>query len=91
MLGQALGDPQLLMSRARRCDVISTEVDEGDKIVVRWRLSGRINLPFKPPIKPYVVVTTFERDRGEVFHRKHCSFITFPSASLLRGFMQDTG
>ena len=31
---------------------------------MRWRLSGRINLPFNPPIKPYVVTTTFERDSG---------------------------
>lgn len=46
-----------------RCDVISTEAD-GEDIVVRWRLSGRINLPFNPPIKPYVVTTTFERDSG---------------------------
>lgn len=46
-----------------RCDVISTETD-GEDIVVRWRLSGRINLPFNPPIKPYVVTTTFERDSG---------------------------
>lgn len=45
------------------CDVISTEVD-GDDVVVRWRLAGRLNLPFKPPIKPYVVVTTFQRDAG---------------------------
>lgn len=48
-----------------RCDVISTEAD-GEEIVVRWRLSGRINLPFNPPIKPYVVTTTFERDSGTV-------------------------
>ena len=43
--------------------MISTVAD-GDDIVVRWRLSGRVNLPFKPPIKPYVVTTTFERDAG---------------------------
>lgn len=46
-----------------RCDVISTAAD-GEDVVVRWRLSGRINLPFNPPIKPYVVTTTFERDSG---------------------------
>lgn len=46
-----------------RCDVISSEAD-GDDVVVRWRLSGRVNLPFKPPIKPYVVTTTFTRDAG---------------------------
>lgn len=48
----------------RRCDVVSTVV-EGEDIVVRWRLSGRINLPFNPPIKPYIVTTTFERDSGK--------------------------
>ncbi|CAM9722629.1 unnamed protein product [Sphacelaria rigidula] len=44
-----------------RCDVISSEAD-GERIVVRWRLAGRLNLPTNPPIKPYVVTTTFERD-----------------------------
>lgn len=49
----------------RSCDVISVEA-AGEEVVVQWRLSGRINLPFKPPIKPYVVTTTFERDSGAV-------------------------
>lgn len=53
----------LCLDGQHRCDVISTVAD-GDDIVVRWRLSGRVNLPFKPPIKPYVVTTTFERDAG---------------------------
>ncbi|CAM9605770.1 unnamed protein product [Ascophyllum nodosum] len=57
----AEGVAKLFDQEESRCDVISTEVEE-DNVVVRWRLSGRINLPFKPPIKPYVVVTTFERD-----------------------------
>lgn len=56
--------PPPLPSMWSRCDVISTEAD-GNDIVFRWRLSGRVNLPFKPPIKPYVVTTTFERDAGE--------------------------
>lgn len=47
--------------------MISTVAD-GEDIVVRWRLSGRVNLPFKPPIKPYVVTTTFERDAGDQFY-----------------------
>ena len=38
---------------------------------MRWRLSGRINLPFNPPIKPYVVTTTFERDSGK--HMDGCT------------------
>jgi hypothetical protein len=33
-----------------------------NKIIVVWRLEGRVNLPFKPKIKPYVVTTTFEVD-----------------------------
>lgn len=55
--------PGLAAIHVHRCDVISAEAD-GEDIVVRWRLSGRINLPFNPPIKPYVVTTTFERDSG---------------------------
>eukprot|EP00903_Cladosiphon_okamuranus_P014465 g13420.t1 len=57
----AEGVAKLFNQEESRCDVISTEAD-GEDIVVRWRLSGRINLPFNPPIKPYVVTTTFERD-----------------------------
>lgn len=57
----AEGVAKLFDQEESRCDVISTVAD-GDDIVVRWRLSGRVNLPFKPPIKPYVVTTTFERD-----------------------------
>ncbi|CAM9421972.1 unnamed protein product [Ectocarpus sp. 8 AP-2014] len=57
----AEGVAKLFNQEESRCDVISTEVD-GEDIVVNWRLSGRINLPFNPPIKPYIVTTTFERD-----------------------------
>ncbi|CAM9974894.1 unnamed protein product [Laminaria digitata] len=57
----AEGVAKLFDQEESRCDVISTVAD-GEDIVVRWRLSGRVNLPFKPPIKPYVVTTTFERD-----------------------------
>ncbi|CAN0441845.1 unnamed protein product, partial [Hapterophycus canaliculatus] len=57
----AEGVAKLFNQEESRCDVVSTVV-EGENIVVRWRLSGRINLPFNPPIKPYIVTTTFERD-----------------------------
>lgn len=31
-------------------------------ITITWRLEGRVNLPFKPKIKPYVVTTTLGLD-----------------------------
>ena len=34
----------------------------GDAIVAEWRLAGRLGLPWKPSIKPFVGRTTFTLD-----------------------------
>ncbi|CAM9928265.1 unnamed protein product [Discosporangium mesarthrocarpum] len=66
----AEGVAKLFDQEESRCDVIRVSVSEakglgaGESsiIVVEWRLAGRVNLPFQPQIKPYIVTTTFETD-----------------------------
>ena len=36
----------------------------GDAIVAEWRLAGRLGLPWKPSIKPFVGRTTFTLDEN---------------------------
>lgn len=46
-----------------KAELISVTAEpSSNTIVVVWRLEGRVNLPFKPKIKPYVVTTTFGID-----------------------------
>jgi hypothetical protein len=42
--------------------VTVTAEPASNAIKVVWRLEGKVNLPFKPSIKPYVVTTTFGVD-----------------------------
>jgi len=51
------------MQATSKAELITVRAEpDSDKIVVVWRLEGRVNLPFKPKIKPYVVTTTFGVD-----------------------------
>lgn len=58
----ALSLPRCLQATSK-AELISVTADAASSsIVVVWRLEGRVNLPFKPQIKPYVVTTTFGVD-----------------------------
>lgn len=59
----ATGVRKLFDQATSRAELISVEArPAAQQIVVTWRLEGRVNLPFKPKIKPYVVTTTFDVD-----------------------------
>lgn len=51
------------MQETSKAELISVEArPASNDIVVVWRLEGRVNLPLKPKIKPYVVTTTLGLD-----------------------------
>lgn len=59
----ATGVRKLFDQASSKAELISVTADApSSSIVVVWRLEGRVNLPFKPQIKPYVVTTTFGVD-----------------------------
>ncbi len=43
-----------------RIELISMEQDGPSSFVARWRLSGKLKLPWRPPIKPYEGATRYE-------------------------------
>lgn len=52
------GVRKLFDQETSKAELITVEADPAaQQIVVTWRLEGRVNLPFKPKIKPYVVTT----------------------------------
>lgn len=51
----------LFQKGCSKVDLISICVKE-ERIVARWRLEGRLNLPWHPAIKPYTGSTTYRFD-----------------------------
>jgi hypothetical protein len=59
----AAGVRKLFDQATSKVELISvTPQPAAGAILVTWRLEGRVNLPFKPKIKPYVVTTTLGVD-----------------------------
>lgn len=59
----AAGVRKLFDQATSKAELITVEADSSiQQIVVIWRLEGRVNLPFKPKIKPYVVTTKLGLD-----------------------------
>ncbi|GBF88967.1 hypothetical protein Rsub_01466 [Raphidocelis subcapitata] len=59
----ALGVRKLFDRSTARAELVAVEPDAAARaLVVTWRLEGRVNLPFKPEIPPYVVITTLTTD-----------------------------
>uniref|UniRef100_A0A7R9VWZ2 Uncharacterized protein n=1 Tax=Chlamydomonas euryale TaxID=1486919 RepID=A0A7R9VWZ2_9CHLO len=59
----ALGVRKLFDQDTARAELIAVEPDTSrGGVVVTWRLEGRVNLPFRPTIPPYVVTTTLATD-----------------------------
>lgn len=59
----ATGVRKLFDQATARAELVSVAPRRGaNAIVVVWRLEGRVNLPLKPRIKPYVVTTTLGLD-----------------------------
>ncbi|WIA31310.1 hypothetical protein OEZ86_002212 [Tetradesmus obliquus] len=59
----ATGVRKLFDQATSKVELISVEArPDTQALVVVWRLEGRVNLPFKPKIKPYVVTTTLGLD-----------------------------
>ncbi|CAM9824353.1 unnamed protein product [Phaeothamnion confervicola] len=56
------GVARLFDQETSRAEMISVTAADEATIVVVWRLEGRVNLPGKPRIKPYIVTTTYCRD-----------------------------
>lgn len=55
--------PHHITQETSKAELISVSTDAAaNSIIVIWRLEGKVNLPFKPSIKPYVVTTTFGVD-----------------------------
>lgn len=55
----ARGVARLFDQETAKMDVVDCRLsDAGDAVLVCWRLEGRVNLPFKPRIKPFLVDTT---------------------------------
>eukprot|EP00879_Flechtneria_rotunda_P013843 GHRR01014459.1.p1 GENE.GHRR01014459.1~~GHRR01014459.1.p1 ORF type:complete len:263 (+),score=71.81 GHRR01014459.1:577-1365(+) len=59
----ATGVRKLFDQATSKAELITVQAKpEAKQIVVTWRLEGRVNLPLKPKIKPYIVTTTLGLD-----------------------------
>eukprot|EP00899_Mesostigma_viride_P029097 jgi/Mesvir1/9372/Mv08987-RA.1 len=68
------GVRRLFDQSVSRLDIISAEVINPTQILIVWRLEGRVNLPFKPTLKPYVVRTTYTVDKQGLLCRQEETF-----------------
>lgn len=60
------------------------------QVIVTWRLEGRVNLPFKPKIKPYVVTTYLGLDDEGLICSQLDKF-SVPGYDLLLSIVLGTG
>eukprot|EP00798_Chlamydomonas_sp_ICE-L_P003320 gene3320-13350_t len=81
----ALGVRKLFCQETSRAELITVEAKpQKNAVEVVWRLEGRVNLPFRPTIAPYVVTTTLEvDDRGLV--NSQLDEFSVPGWKLLAG------
>lgn len=74
-----------LRQETARAQLISVAPEpSSNAIVVNWRLEGRVNLPLRPTIPPYIVRTTFRVDQ-EGLICSHLDEFTVPGWQLLAG------
>ena len=86
----AVGVRKLFDQATARAELISVVADEPTRsLLVTWRLEGAVNLPLKPRIPPYVVITTLTID-AEGLICKQLDEFTVPGWRLLAGALQLT-
>jgi hypothetical protein len=68
-----------------------TPQPDSKAIVVIWRLEGRVNLPFKPKIKPYVVTTTLGVDADSGLINSQVDEFSVPGWDLLLSIVLGEG
>lgn len=78
----AVGVRKLFDQQTAKAELIAVEVASNNSMVVTWRLEGKVNLPFKPRIKPYVVTTTFRVNSEGLICSQHDEF-SVPGWDLL--------
>lgn len=72
------------MQATSKAEIITVTADaSSNTVVVIWRLEGRVNLPFKPRIKPYVVTTTFGIDSSSGLINSQLDEFAVPGWDLL--------
>lgn len=72
------------MQATSKVEIITVTANTSNNtIVVVWRLEGRVNLPFKPKIKPYVVTTTFGIDSSSGLINSQLDEFAVPGWDLL--------
>jgi hypothetical protein len=75
-----------------KAELISVEAQPAAQaILVTWRLEGRVNLPFKPKIKPYVVTTTLGLDSETGLINSQLDEFSVPGWDLLLSIVLGEG
>jgi hypothetical protein len=88
----AAGVRKLFDQATSKVELISvTPQPAGQAIVVTWRLEGRVNLPFKPKIKPYVVTTTLGVDPSSGLINSQVDEFSVPGWDLLLSILLGEG
>eukprot|EP00882_Tetradesmus_deserticola_P004278 GHRQ01004518.1.p1 GENE.GHRQ01004518.1~~GHRQ01004518.1.p1 ORF type:complete len:264 (+),score=100.44 GHRQ01004518.1:267-1058(+) len=88
----ATGVRKLFDQATSKVELISVEAQpDAQAVVVTWRLEGRVNLPLKPKIKPYVVTTTLGVDPATGLINSQVDEFSVPGWDLLLSILLGEG